>query len=268
MQHKKHTLLGFVGGSLLTLLFIVNLSGATATPAIAATLQATATPAGSCDGSRSIQVSGSAVINVPPDRATLQLGVTSNDVTPEGVHSKNTAAIKNVIKAIRQLGVAERDISTDRYIIHPLYTNYDSLEIKGYRINNIVAVTLKDVGKVSDVLSAALTSGANEVIDVKFYTSELRRYRDDARALAMKAAREKAQALAEAAGAQAGCVLEINENSWSAYSGSWWGGRDRPIAQNVMQNASGASQPQLDDGPISLGQIAVQAEVQARFSIK
>ena len=268
MQHSKHTLLGLAGGSLLTLLFIVNLSGVTAVPALAATLKATATPAGACDSSRSIQVSGSAVINVPPDRVTLQLGVTSNDVTPERVQSKNTAAIKNVIKAIRQLGVAEKDISTDYYLVHPIYTNYDSLEITGYRINNIVAVDLKDVGKVSDVLSAALTAGANEVIDVKFSTSELRRYRDDARALAMKAAREKAQALAEAAGAQAGCVLEINENSSSAYNGSWWGGRNQPVSQNVMQNASGAAQPQIDDGPISLGQIAVQAEVQARFSLK
>ena len=268
MQHKKHTLLGLMGGSFLTLLFIVNLSGITATPAIAATLPATATPASACDSSRSIQVNGSAVINVTPDRVTLQLGVTSNDATPEGVHSKNTAAIQKVIEGIRQLGVAEKDISTDYYLIQPLYNNYDSLIITGYRINNIVGVDLKDVSLVSEVLSAALTNGANEVIDVKFYTSELRRYRDDARALAMKAAREKAQALAEAAGAQAGCVLEISENSYTTYSGSWWGGRNQPMGQNVMQNAASPAAPALDDGPISLGQIAVQAEVQARFSLK
>jgi len=49
MQRKKHTLLGLMGGSLLTLLFIRQSVGLTATPAIAATLQATTTPAGSCD---------------------------------------------------------------------------------------------------------------------------------------------------------------------------------------------------------------------------
>jgi len=128
---------------------------------------------------------------VPPDRVTLQLGVTSNDVTPEGVHGKNTAANQNVINAIHQLAWPRKIFPTDFYLIHPLYNDYDSLIITGYRINNIVAVDLKDVSLVSEVLSAALTNGANEVIDVQFYTSELRRYRDDTRALATKAAREK-----------------------------------------------------------------------------
>ena len=40
------------------------------------------------------------------------------------------------------------------------------------------------------------------------------------------------------------------------------------MTQNVMQNAPSSDQPPSDDGPISLGQIAVQAEVQVRFSLK
>jgi hypothetical protein len=35
-----------------------------------------------------------------------------------------------------------------------------------------------------------------------------------------------------------------------------------------MQNAPGGDQPPSDDGPISLGQIAVQAEVQGRVDLK
>ena len=174
-----------------------------------------------------------------PDQVTIQLGVTSNDTTPDGVHNKNTAAIKRVIAVIRALGVADKDISTDYYIIRPLYNNYDSLIITGYRINNVVAVKLKDVSKVSDVLTVALTSGANEVIDVNFQTTQLRQYRDQARELAMKAAQEKAQALTATAGTQVGCVLNIDENTASSYYGGWWGGRYQPQVQNVMQNAPG-----------------------------
>lgn len=222
-----------------------------------------------CDSNRAINVSGSAVINVQPDQVTLQLGVTSDDSTPDGVHSKNTAAIKRVIAAIRALGVAEKDIATDYYIIHPLHNTYDSLTITGYRSNNLVAVKLKDVSKVSAVLASALAAGANEVVDVDFQTTQLRRYRDEARALALKAAQEKAQALTSAAGAQLGCVLNIDENTGSYfYGGGWWGGRYQPQAQNVIQNAPGNDQPLLDDGPISLGQIAVKAEVNVRFSMR
>jgi uncharacterized protein YggE len=87
----------------------------------------------------------------------------------------------------------------------------------------------------------------------------------------MEAAGEKAQALAEAAGAQAGCILTISENSWYHYYGAWRGGREAALwAQNVIQNASPAQSEelQLDDTPITLGQIAVQAEIDASYSLR
>jgi hypothetical protein len=55
------------------------------------------------------------------------------------------------------------------------------------------------VGKVSQALTAALTGGANEVVDVQFKTTQLRQYRDQARELAVKAAQEKARDLASTA---------------------------------------------------------------------
>jgi len=223
-----------------------------------------------CDSSRTVQVTGSALINVTPDRALIQLGVQSNGATPDTVQSVNSAAIQKVIKALRAQGIEAKDIATDFYVIEPIYENYDSLYIKGYRINNIVAVTLRDVKKISAILAATLKAGANQVINVEFYTSELRKYRDQARELAVKAAKEKAQALANAAGAEAGCVLNINENSWSYYNG-WWYGRNQQnmMTQNVVQNAapSGGS-GNAGDEPISLGQISVKAEVSATFGLK
>jgi uncharacterized protein len=255
---KSRTLL-IVACFTLLLSLLANRWPVPAAPALAA--------GGECDSSRTVQVSGSAIVKVVPDLVTIQLGVTSNDTTPQGVYDRNTAAIKKVMAAIRALGVADKDLSTDYYLIHPVYDDYSALDIKGYRIDNTIVVNLKDVSKVSQVLAAALSAGANEVVDVQFKTGQLRQYRDQARALAMKAAQEKARDLAGAAGAQVGCVLSIDENSWSTY-GSPWSGRYQPQAQNVVQNASGSEQPPSDDGPISLGQIAVQAEVQARFSLK
>jgi uncharacterized protein YggE len=258
MSYKTRILLTVISLALL-LSFFTNRSNTTVAPALAA--------GNECDSSRTIQVSGSAIVKVIPDLVTIQLGVTSNATTPQGVYDQNTAAMKKVAAAIRALGVADKDVSTDYYLIRPLYNDYDSLTIKGYRINNTVIVNLKDVGKVSQVLTTALSAGANEVVDVQFKTSQLRQHRDEARELAMKAAQEKARDLAGAANAQPGCVLSIDENSWSYY-GSPWSGRYQAMAQNVMQNAPSSDQPPSDDGPISLGQIAVQAEVQVRFSLK
>lgn len=224
-----------------------------------------------CEENRSVRVSGAAVVYVIPDRALLQLGVQSTGVTPDAVRSENTQMIQKVIRAISALGVQAKDIATDYYIVYPVYEDYNSLMIKGYRIDNTVSITLRDVNLVEDVLVAALLAGANEVQDVQFYTSDLRKFRDQARSLAMTAAAEKAQALAGTAGAQVGCILTISENTSSHYYGSWRGGREAALwAQNVIQNAvSSQDQPiQMDDSPVALGQIAIRAEVDASYSLK
>jgi uncharacterized protein len=232
-------------------------------------LPPTPEPAGVCASRGSIQVSGSATVKVAPDRAMIQLGVQSNGRTPRAVEAANSAAIQKVLRAIQAEGIAPKDIATDLYVIEPIYEDYDSLYIKGYRINNVVAVTLRDVQKASPVLAAALEAGANQVLQVEFYTSNLRTYRDHARALAMQAAREKAEMLASAAGAEAGCVMSISENTWSYYSGWWYGRSQANWAQNVVQNApsgAGVAGAQGDE-PLSLGQISVQAEVSASYGL-
>ncbi len=205
-------------------------------------------PLASGTASRSVQVSGSAVVNVVPDRASIQLGVQSNAVTVDAVEQINSAAIQNLLRTLRSMGIEERDISTDRYIVEPVYENYDSLRIRGYRINNLVAVTLRDVNQTSPAIAAALQAGANQVVNVSFYSSQLRQYRDQARALAMKAASEKAGALALAAGTQTGSVLAINEYTSSYFNGMWNGLSNNQLTQNVIQNIAPTSSSRCIDG--------------------
>lgn len=169
------------------LLIAVVAVGLPQLPAHAATPTPSATvPVPDACTGRTIQVSGATVVNVAPDRALIQLGVQSNGVTVNEVEAANTRAIRQVIQALRGQGIAEKYIATDWYILEPIYEDYDSLFIKGYRINNLVAVTLHEVNKVSPVTAAALKVGANRVVNVEFYTSELRAYRGQARELAMR----------------------------------------------------------------------------------
>ena len=258
------------------ILVLATVSLPTVNAKAAPTAEATIEVAGDseliCDTGRSIQVSGTAVVNVIPDRVLIQLGVQSNASTPQKVEAINSATINKIIRALKAQGIEEKDIVTDWYVIEPLYDSYDSLYIKGYRIHNIVAVTLRDISKVNKVIGAALNAGANQVVDVEFYLSDLRKYRDQARDLAMKAAKEKAGDLASAAGAETGCVMSINENTWYQYHGGWYGGQSRDLwTQNVMQNAApagGESGVLTDAGPVNLGQVSVRAEGSASFSLK
>jgi uncharacterized protein YggE len=249
-------------------------------PTTTVTAEPTQEPENACDPNRSIHVSGTAVVNVVPDRSLIQLGVQSNGRTPKEVQARNAAMSSRVIKAVKGLGVEARDISTDRYIIQPLYEDWDSLRIKGYRIFNVISVTLRDVDKTSEVIAMAFQEGANQVVNVEFYTSDLRKYRDQAREMAIIAAREKASALAQGGGTDIGCVLNISENSWSYFNGwrgwGWWygGGNNRNLwTQNVSQNAapsggSGGETAPTGDSPVSAGQISIRAEVNATFALK
>ena len=93
-----------------TLIFILfsvglpnfNVYAAAPTP----TVEITPEPqASSCDSSRSIQVSGVAVVNVTPDRALIKLGVQSNGRSAKDAQAKNSATINQVIKALKSQGI-------------------------------------------------------------------------------------------------------------------------------------------------------------------
>jgi len=107
------------------------------------------------------------------------------------------------------------------------------------------------------------------VDDVTFSTTRLRELRDQARAMAVKAAMEKARDLAGAVSLTTGDVQSISENSWSYYYGMWNSrGQWANAQQNVSQVAPSSGAPQLDDGEFSLGQIVVQAQVELTVALK
>jgi uncharacterized protein len=235
-----------------------------ARPAPAATPAQTA----SAVTARTIQTSGNAVVRVQPDKVTLRLGVSTEAAQVRDSQYNNARRVEAVIKALRAKGVAAQDIATDYYALYPTWDDK-------YRTYNTVVVTLRTVAKVSEVLSAAVEAGANSVDDVTFSTSRLRELRDQARAMAVQAALEKAQSMASVAKATLGDVLTIVEEPQplSNYYGWWgWYGRNNNAnmanaSQNVIQAApaEGSLPP---EGEFSLGDIVVQAQVQVTTALK
>ncbi len=226
---------------------------------------ASASPSTAGDAVGAIHTSGSAVIRVQPDRASIRFGVETFGTSPRTSQAENEAIVKQVYQAIRGAGVVAKDIGTDHFTVRPEYEypNHGKRSLIGYWSENGLQVTLRDVGKLSDVLVAALEAGATSVDDLTFTTTRLRELRDQARAMAVQAAMEKAQALAQAAHVSAGAASNIQEQSWSYYYGGWNNrGQYMNQAQNVMQEAPpSGSAPTVDDGEFSLGQIVVQAQV-------
>ncbi len=241
-------------------------------PAIPAPTAALAVPSAKQTQPATMHTSGTAVIRVQPDKVTLRLGVETYGTTPRGSRADNAQTVEAVLRALRDAGVPPQDISTDYFSIQPEYDHgyTGPKKVVGYWTNNAVVVMLRQVDRLSDVVAAALEAGATTIDDVQFTTTRMRELRDQARAEAVKAAMEKAQGIASAAGLSVGEITSIDENSWSYYYGMW-SSRDQYLAnvqQNVSQVASSSGAPALEDGEFSLGQMVVQARVDLGVTLK
>ncbi|UCD64677.1 MAG: SIMPL domain-containing protein, partial [Candidatus Zixiibacteriota bacterium] len=122
-----------------------------------------------------------------------------------------------------------------------------------------------------DVLTSVVAAGATHIRNIDFRTTELRKYRDQARAVAIKAAEDKARNLAAELGRQIGEPLKIQEGRSSSHFwyNSWWrwyGGRNAGTSQNVIQTQSASSAEPGES--IALGQISVKASVSVTFELE
>ncbi len=223
------------------------------------------------DGTRTINVNGEAVIYVIPDEAIVRLGVESFDPALSVASSANAATGARIVKAMKALGLEERHIQSDHAEIEIVY-NKDGVAagIAGYRVRHGYALTVRDVPRLDDVITAALKSGANHLEGYELRTSELRKYRDEARKKAITAAREKAEALAGELGSSVGAPRSIGESyyGWFGTRGTWgsWGySQQSQMSQNVSMSAGGSGESGSTSAP--LGQIGVRAQVGVTFDL-
>lgn len=226
--------------------------------------------AGDCPEPRLITVTGDAEVRVAPDEVILTLGVETWYQDLDKAKSENDKRVQKILKIAQKFKIEDKHVQTDHISIEPRYKDqWEHREFVGYFVRKNVVFTLRDTAKFEDLLSSALGAGANYVHGVQFRTTELRKYRDEARALAIKAAKEKADALAGELGQKVGKPQTIREDQagWWSWYNNWWGSRwgRSSMAQNVIQSHSG--QPQSDSS-VALGQINVNARVTVSFKLE
>ena len=235
-------------------------------------LPASAPEAQTTSTSRTISVSGAAEVMVVPDEVVLTLGVETFDPQLSLAKSKNDSIVTSVLAITKDMQIDPKFVQTDYMNIEPSYDNntYTKRIFLGYFVRKNVVITQKDVTRFEELLSRALEAGVNYVHGVDFRTTELRKYRDQARSLALQAAQEKAAAMSKELGQSIAQPLNIREdyNRWYYPWNSWWGSSyGSQMAQNVVQNAGGET-PLESDAGIALGQIAISASVTVDFELK
>ncbi len=222
----------------------------------------------SAHADQAISVTGDAEIKVVPDRVVLSLGVEVHAKALAEARRENDNRIRQVREAMLQRGVDPADIQTDFIQLGMTYEN-DGVAVRYYYTRKSMVVVLRDIDRMEEALSAAVEAGATHIHGVEFETTKLRQYRDEARALAVKAATEKARDMAAAAGLKViGNPMGISSASYNARSwyGSGWGGASGAMgAQNVYYSDAGSAAAQPT---VALGRISVTASVSMTFRIE
>jgi len=205
-----------------------------------------------------IWVSGRGEVTVTPDIATLRLGVEVQAVSVAIAQSQAIEAMDEVMAALTDNGIAEKDIQTQYFSIRQV-TKWDRDKeeeiVVGYRVTNKVNAKIREIDKAGTVINAVAAVGGDltRIDSIDFSVDDPSAYYEEARAKAMADAKAKAEQLAELADAKLGKATYISESSQAP----------PPIyRQDVYEEAMPAAET-----PISPGEMEISLTVQVVYAL-
>lgn len=210
-----------------------------------------------------ITVTGEAEILVVPDEVDFALRVVTMDKALSTAMEQNDQVVKSLFALARKYRIPPEQLQTDRISVTQRFTDEEVTKkppvFLGYTVIKNVAIILRDVSKSEELLTDIIKSGVSYIQNVYFRTTQLRKYKDEARARAIKAAQEKAIALTREIGQSIGKAYSISEEGPTpSYSQN----------NNVNFSYSASSPSPSDDSTIALGQISITARVTVSFELK
>jgi len=205
-----------------------------------------------------IWVSGQGVVTVTPDIATLRLGVEVQAATVAIAQSQAIEAMDEVMEALTDNGVAEKDIQTQYFSIRQV-TKWDRDKeeevVVGYRVTNMVTAKIRDIDEAGTVIDAVAAAGGDftRIDSIDFSVDDPSAYYEEAREEAMADAKTKAEQLAELAGGRLGKATYISESSQIP----------PPIyRQDIYEEAIPVAET-----PISPGEMEISLTVQVAYAL-
>jgi len=167
-----------------------------------------------------VTIEGHGEIMAAPDMARINSGVTTQGATAREALDANTAAMAELIAALKAAGIEARDIQTSGFSVNPNYVYTDERDengytlpprINGYQVSNTVTVTVRKLDALGSILDKSVTVGANTVNGVSFAVADPSELYNEARKAAFADARAKAELYATAAGGKLDEIITISE---------------------------------------------------------
>jgi hypothetical protein len=211
-----------------------------------------------------LAVTGQALLHVPPDQLSIDLGVTSQGETARLALEDNNSKMEAVLEAVKSLGLDASAIQTRQFQVQAVWSQRPrqavedwQTRIAGYKVNNSVLITTEQLQLAGTIIGVATEAGANRVNSVSFGLADPRKHRDAAIKQATGHAASDAKVLAAAAGQTIVRVLTLSLDHSDASP-------VRLRQDNLVRSAMAADVAP----PIQAGEVPVRASVSVRYEIQ
>lgn len=161
-----------------------------------------------------VQIDGIGTISAKPDIAVLTFGLSAEDKSVSKAQEINTEGMNAIIKAVKEARIDEKDLQTIDYSAYekkdwdPGTRTYKS---NGWIVSQSLRVKVRDVKKVSGVIDAVVKTGVTSVSGPNFQIDEADKLEEEARELALKDAKKKAEKIAKELGVKIKKVIGYTE---------------------------------------------------------
>jgi len=207
-----------------------------------------------------IWVTGRGEVSVVPDIVNLRLGIEAREESVAEAQTQAKEAMDRVMSALRENGVAEKDIKTQYFSIRRI-TKWDrdteEEVVTGYLVTNMVTAKLRDTDKAGSIIDAVARAGGDltRIDNIAFSVDDPSPYYEEARKKAIVEAQDKAEQLAKLAGVRLGKPTYISE-----------GAQTPPIYQRIVEYEYAAAQAPAET-PISPGEMEISLTVNVAYAI-
>jgi len=172
----------------------------------------------------SISVSGVGEAVSVPDIAVFSFTVSADAKIASDAQGKVAKSMDIILTELKALGIEEKDINTTDYSLLPKYTSETivcsptfcppSRQVQdGYTASHNVSVKVRSTEDVGEALRVAGENGATGLSSISFTVDNPDKILDEARAEAIKDAKEKAKLLSKELGVRLVRVVSFYDNT-------------------------------------------------------
>jgi uncharacterized protein YggE len=181
---------------------------------------AVATTGGSVPAARvaaapaTVTVAGEGTAVGEPDIAVVGAGVEATAKTTQAALNAQNKAAAALLKAVRDQGIADRDIRTEHVSLSPVHDYQDGQStLKGYRAAQSFSIKVRAVDRAGALLKAVTdaTGDAGRIHSVVFDLDDRRPLQARAREAAHADAHDKAEQYARLSGHHLGRLVSLSE---------------------------------------------------------